>query len=163
MDWFLVKWVNSEYPLSRHKCAEKRLFLWWPLPPLKCVAPPKKWYHHVAQLSAHLKTPSLVDHWSLLHQENFDFLRAPYFGKSTQNGSGVTKSWHTSKVTIRCHKRCISCLESKFAKKFQWEESQIADNRFPCVMLLGGLSVNLNHLKMEVRLIFKRVPWSVTQ
>ena len=25
--------------------------------------------------------------------------------------------------------------------------SQIADNRFPCVMLLGGLSVNLNHLK----------------
>ena len=27
---------------------------------------------------------------------------------------------------------------------------QIADNRFPCVMLLGGLSVNLNHLKKNV-------------
>ena len=26
--------------------------------------------------------------------------------------------------------------------------SQIADNRFPLVMLLGGLSVNLNHLKI---------------
>ena len=25
--------------------------------------------------------------------------------------------------------------------------SQIAHNRFPCVTLLGGLSVNLNHLK----------------
>ena len=27
--------------------------------------------------------------------------------------------------------------------------SQIADNRFPVVMLLGGLSVNLNHLKIS--------------
>ena len=26
--------------------------------------------------------------------------------------------------------------------------SQIADNKFPCPMLLGGLSVNLNHLKI---------------
>ena len=28
--------------------------------------------------------------------------------------------------------------------------SQIADNRFPGVMLLGGLSVNLNHLKTRM-------------
>ena len=27
--------------------------------------------------------------------------------------------------------------------------SQIANNRFPLVMLLGGLSVNLNHLKRQ--------------
>ena len=40
-----------------------------------------------------------------------------------------------------------SCLESKFDKKFQWEVSQIANNRFPLMMLLGGLSVNVNHLK----------------
>ena len=33
--------------------------------------------------------------------------------------------------------------------------SQIADNRFPVVMLLGGLSVNLNHLKR------KTTSWSV--
>ena len=32
-------------------------------------------------------------------------------------------------------------------KKFQWEVSQIAEKKFQCVMLLGGLSVNLNHLK----------------
>ena len=32
-------------------------------------------------------------------------------------------------------------------KKFQKEVSQIANHNFPLVMLLGGLSVNLNHLK----------------
>ena len=26
--------------------------------------------------------------------------------------------------------------------------SQIAEKRFPCAMLLGGLSANLNHLKI---------------
>ena len=49
-----------------------------------------------------------------------------------------------SKVAIKCHMRC---LESKFDKKFQWEVSQIANKKFLCVMLLGGLSVKLNHLK----------------
>ena len=44
---------------------------------------------------------------------------------------------------------CQACLESKFEKKFQWEVSQIANNRFPVMMLLGGLSVNLNHLKIK--------------
>ena len=42
---------------------------------------------------------------------------------------------------------CQAVLSPNLTKKFQWEVSQIADNRFPCVMLLGGLSVNLNHLK----------------
>ena len=41
---------------------------------------------------------------------------------------------------------CQAVLSPNLTKKFQWEVSQIADNRFPCVMLLGGLSVNLNHL-----------------
>ena len=31
-------------------------------------------------------------------------------------------------------------------QKFQKEVSQIANRNFPLVMLLGGLSVNLNHL-----------------
>ena len=30
--------------------------------------------------------------------------------------------------------------------------SQIAKKKFPIVMLLGGLSVNLNHLKMQCKL-----------
>ena len=29
--------------------------------------------------------------------------------------------------------------------------SQIVEKKFPCAMLLGGLSVNLNHLKKEVQ------------
>ena len=37
-------------------------------------------------------------------------------------------------------------LRPNLTKKFQWEVSQIADKRFSCAMLLGGLSVNLNHL-----------------
>ena len=42
---------------------------------------------------------------------------------------------------------CQAVLSPNLTKKFQWEVSQIADNRFPYLMLLGGLSVNLNHLK----------------
>ena len=42
---------------------------------------------------------------------------------------------------------CQAVLSPNLTGKFQWEVSQIADNRFPVVMLLGGLSVNLNHLK----------------
>ena len=41
---------------------------------------------------------------------------------------------------------CQAVLSPNLTKKFQWEVSQIANNRFPCVTLLGGLSVNLNHL-----------------
>ena len=42
---------------------------------------------------------------------------------------------------------CQAVLSSNLTKKFQWEVSEIANNRFPGVMLLGGLSANLNHLK----------------
>ena len=45
---------------------------------------------------------------------------------------------------------CQVVLSPNLTKKFQWEVSQIAHNRFPCVTLLGGLSVNLNHLKTKV-------------
>ena len=45
---------------------------------------------------------------------------------------------------------CQAVLSPNLTKKFQWEVSQIAHNRFPHVMLLGGLSVNLNHPKTEL-------------
>ena len=48
-------------------------------------------------------------------------------------------------------------LSPNLTKKFQWEVSQITDTRFPCVMLLGGLSVNLNHLKTEKKDIHHNV------
>ena len=41
-------------------------------------------------------------------------------------------------------------LSPKLTKEIQWEVAQIADKRFPCVIVYGGLSVNLNHLKMKV-------------
>ena len=45
---------------------------------------------------------------------------------------------------------CQAVLSPNLTKKFQWEVSKIANNRFPLVMLSGGLSVNLNHLKMTI-------------
>ena len=48
---------------------------------------------------------------------------------------------------------CQAVLSPNLTKKFQWEVSQIADNRFPCVTLLGGLSVNLNHLKSTISIL----------
>ena len=39
-------------------------------------------------------------------------------------------------------------LSPNLTKEVQWEVPQIADKRFPCAMVYGGLSVNLNHLKM---------------
>ena len=38
-------------------------------------------------------------------------------------------------------------LSPNLTKEVQWEVSQIADKRFPYVIVKGGLSVNLNHLK----------------
>ena len=37
-------------------------------------------------------------------------------------------------------------LSPNLTKEVQWEVSQIADKRFPCMILSGGLSVNLSHL-----------------
>ena len=57
---------------------------------------------------------------------------------------------------------CQAVLSPNLTKKFQWEVSQIADNRFPCVMLLGGLSVNLNHLKnVEMKVSFAKLKVTV--
>ena len=36
-------------------------------------------------------------------------------------------------------------------KEFQKEVSQMANRNFPCPMLIGGLSVNLNHLKSTMK------------
>ena len=55
-----------------------------------------------------------------------------------------------SKLTKKGPRNVIRCLESKFDKKFQWEVSQIAEKNFLHAMLLGGLSVNLNHLKIAL-------------
>ena len=49
MNWFLIKSVNAEYPLSCHKCVEKWTFcILCPAGPLSVSQPPQKWYHHIA-------------------------------------------------------------------------------------------------------------------
>ena len=40
-------------------------------------------------------------------------------------------------------------LSPNLTKEVQWEVSQISDKRFPLATVQGGLSVNLNHLKMD--------------
>ena len=44
-------------------------------------------------------------------------------------------------------------LYPNLTKKFQKEVSQIANHNFSCVILLGALSVNLNHLKIGTQLL----------
>ena len=83
----------------------------------KGVAPPRKWYHHIAWVPAHLKPPSHFDAPSLLHRVNIDFLKTPDFGQSTQT------ALESPKIDI-CQNRpqvalgdVSSCLETKFHKK----------------------------------------------
>ena len=82
--------------------------------------------------------------------------RKLWFSEDTQfwpkysNGPGVAKSWQISKVTIRCHKRCL---------KLSWVQIWQKNSNGKCPKLpirsahalryIGGLSVNLNHLKMN--------------
>ena len=110
MDWFLMKSVNAKYPLSHRKCAEKCNFSVSVF--LKCIV----------FISA-LQTPKMVPSYSLvtwppkspkLHRAVVTpSLRKLWFSEGTvfwpkySNSSGVTKSWQISKVTIRCHKRCL--------------------------------------------------------
>ena len=43
-------------------------------------------------------------------------------------------------------------LSPNLTKEVQWEVSQIADERFPHMIVQGGLSVILNHLKILKKL-----------
>ena len=83
--------------------------------------------------------------------------RKLWFSEDTQfwpkysNGPGVAKSWQISKVTIRCHKRCL---------KLSWVQIWQKNSNGKCPKLpirsahslryIGGLSVNLNHLKTSI-------------
>ena len=65
MDWCLMKSVNAEYPLSCRKYVEKppksgTFGLEAPPEPPSFSDPPQKWYHQIAQPSAHLKPQALL-------------------------------------------------------------------------------------------------------
>ena len=86
-----------------------------------------------------------------LNHLKIDFLKAPNFAKSTRMTLESPKVDICQNWPKRVLGDVISCLVSKFDKKFQWEVSQIAKKKFFITMLLGGLSVNLNHVKTTVK------------
>ena len=95
MDWSLMKSANAEYPLSCRKCVEK-----WTIctridaTPPKCIGPPRKWYHHIAQPSAHLKPPhnTLTARCSFI-KKNLIFWRAYILTKV------LKRPWSRQKLT----------------------------------------------------------------
>ena len=69
--------------------------------------PPRKWYHHIALVPAHLKPPKplwrpVAPSWSK-HGLSED----PCFWPKYSNGPGVAKNWHMSKWTSRGPRRCL--------------------------------------------------------
>ena len=108
MDWFLVKWVDSEYPLSHRKCPEKcNFFSDGPRHPLSVSHPQKKMVPSCSPVICPPKTPKPC--WPLIapSSRKLWFSEGPIFWQKYSNGPGVAKSWHMSKVTIRCHKWCV--------------------------------------------------------
>ena len=149
-----MKSVNAEYPLSRHKCAEKcnfsvSVFLTAHMTPLSVSHPPPKMVPSYSLVIWLLKTPK--SHRSAIAPS----LRKLWFSEDTQfwpkysNSPGVVKSWQISKVTTRCHKTCLKLSWVQiWQKNSGWEVSQIANKKHSLALLSGGLSVNLNHLKI---------------
>ena len=86
------------------------------------------------------------------YRENFDFLRPPIFWK-------VLKwPWNRQKLTYfkndqnRSWDMSQGPLCPNLSQKVQKEVSQMANRNLSHVILLGGLSVNLNHLKITITL-----------
>ena len=77
---------------------------------------------------------------SLVHQENFDFLKEPIF-----LGKLLKQLWSHQKFTYFKSRHVSRCLESKFDKIFQ--VSLFADYKFSCAMVQGGLSLHLTKNK----------------
>ena len=112
MDWCLMKSVNAKYPLICCKCVEKppksgTFRFEAPARAPKCLAPPQKWYHHIAQPSAYLQPQALrKSHRSFIEKKLIFW--DPIFWHKYSNGPGVTKKWHISNLTKKgprtCHK-----------------------------------------------------------
>ena len=110
-------WVPSKLPQMCQKTKKRNLRIWSPARAPKCLTPPRKWYHHIAQPSAHLKPSSLEKESPLLHREKNDFLKGLYFGISTRMALESPKSDIFQIWPKRVLGHVISCLESKFEKR----------------------------------------------
>ena len=118
MDWFLIKSVNAEYPLSCRKCVEKQTFcVLCPTGPPKCVAPPPKMvppYNLGICPPTNPETlwspvaPSLRKNW---------FSEGVLFWQITQTDLESPKIDICQNWQRRVLGEVIRCLESKFDKK----------------------------------------------
>ena len=95
MDWFLMKSVNAEYPLSCCKCVEKRtLCTRSPARPPKCVAPPPKMVPPYSPGSCPSKTPrTLQSPIAPSSRKNLIFWRHPILTKV------LKQPWSHQKLT----------------------------------------------------------------
>ena len=104
MDWFLMKSVNAVFFLMA--CGT----------PISVAHPPKMELSH-SLVIWYLKPLRFMEDLSLLHQENFDFLKVPNFGNNSQmvlESPKVDTFQKWPSVDIR---DVSSCLESKFDKE----------------------------------------------
>ena len=85
--------------------------------PPGCHTLPRKWYHHIAWVPAHLKPPEHFGAPSLLHRVNIDFPKTPLFGQSTRTVLESPKIDICQKGPHGALGHVSSCLETKFDKE----------------------------------------------
>ena len=118
IDWFLIKSVNAEYPLSCHKCVEKRTFcILCPTGPPKCVEPPPKMVPPYSLGTCPPTNPKTL--WCPIapsSRKNW-FSEGIFFWQITQMALGLPKIDICQNWPRRVLGDVIRCLESKFDKK----------------------------------------------
>ena len=117
MDWFLIKSVNAEYPLSCCKCVQKRTFcVLCPTGAPKCVIPPQKWYHHIPRyLPTYKPQDTLMPHHSSIEKKLI--LLRHLFWQITRTALESPKIDICQNWPRRVLGDVIRCLEFKFDKK----------------------------------------------
>ena len=103
MDWFFVKAVNPEYPLSHHECVEKYNLFPMAYGILLYVSYlPPKLVPLYSLFTAYLSSNPNIGVSAHSYWDIFDFLKAPNFGKIFKWSSSCQKL--TKKGPRRCFK-----------------------------------------------------------
>ena len=107
MDWFLIKSVNAEYPLSCRKYVEKQTFcVLWDAGPPKCVTPPPPngTTIYPSYLPIYKPWDTLKPSHSFMEKKLIFWTHL--FLANYSNSPGVAKNWHMSKLTKKGPRRC---------------------------------------------------------
>ena len=106
MDWFLIKSVNAEYPLSCRKCVENGHFVFYALlDPLSVSHPPKMVPPYSLGTCPATNPETLWCQVTPSSRENW-FSEDIFFFANYSNGPGVAKNWHMSKLTKNGPRKC---------------------------------------------------------